>query len=584
MPDANDTFASSPDGDAALAAALFAVDSVGIGGVVLRARVGPARDVWLNLMRELLPAGSPIVRLPGNISDDRLLGGLDLAATLALGRRVPERGVLAGADGGVLIVPLAERCRATLAARIACAIDQGGVNVERDGLTHTTPTRFGVVALDEGIDDERAPAALHERLGIHLDLNQISADVDPTIVSRADVDSARERLDRVSIEPGIVQSLCCAAQALGVGSMHAAYLALRVARAAAALADEDAVTADHAALAARLVLAPRATLIPAAEAAESEPAPSPESRTEESEDDTSAQPLEDIVVAAAKAAIPANLLANLAAPTRRSPRAANGGRAGDRRTPSRRGAPAGTRPGTPERGARLNLVETLRAAVPWQKLRGSPSRAGTRRMEVRRDDLRVWRCIESNETVTIFVVDASGSSALHRLAEAKGAVELLLADCYVRRDQVAVLAFGGRGAELLLPPTRSLARAKRRLAELPGGGGTPLASALEKATALAALVRRKHQTPAIVVLTDGKPNLARDGRRGRQAGKEDALAAAAALRAIGVAGLVIDTSVRADPLAAQIAEAMGARYVPLPHANARTVSDIVRSGFGGSGS
>jgi magnesium chelatase subunit D len=93
----------------------------------------------------------------------------------------------------------------------------------------------------------------------------------------------------------------------------------------------------------------------------------------------------------------------------------------------------------------------------------------------------VSRFKQRRETTTIFVVDASGSAALHRLAEAKGAVELLLADCYVRRDRVAMLAFRGKGAELMLPPTRSLVRAKRSLAGLPGGGGTPLAAGMDAA-------------------------------------------------------------------------------------------------------
>jgi magnesium chelatase subunit D len=116
-------------------------------------------------------------------------------------------------------------------------------------------------------------------------------------------------------------------------------------------------------------------------------------------------------------------------------------------------------------------------------------------VEVRRDDFRVGRFEQRSQSTTIFVVDASGSSAFNRLAEAKGAVELLLADCYVRRDRVALLAFRGRGAELLLPPTRSLVRAKRSLAGLPGGGGTPLAAGIDAAAALADAVRRRGETP-----------------------------------------------------------------------------------------
>ena len=104
-------------------------------------------------------------------------------------------------------------------------------------------------------------------------------------------------------------------------------------------------------------------------------------------------------------------------------------------------------------------------------------------------------------------MDASGSSALHRLAEAKGAIELLLASCYVRRDRVALVAFRGQSAELLLPPTRSLVRAKRSLASLPGGGGTPLAAGIDVSLLLADAVQRRGGTPTIVLLTDGRANV-----------------------------------------------------------------------------
>ena len=128
--------------------------------------------------------------------------------------------------------------------------------------------------------------------------------------------------------------------------------------------------------------------------------------------------------------------------------------------------------GVPGGGRRLSVIDTLRAAAPWQKLRGASGR-----VVIRRDDLRVRRYQTRAEVLTIFAVDASGSAAVARLAEAKGAVELLLAEAYVKRAYVALVAFRGTTAELLLPPTRSLVRAKRGLAGLPGGGGTPLAAA-----------------------------------------------------------------------------------------------------------
>jgi magnesium chelatase subunit D len=200
-----------------------------------------------------------------------------------------------------------------------------------------------------------------------------------------------------------------------------------------------------------------------------------------------------------------------------------------------------------------------------------------RRIHVRREDFHINRFKERAETTTIFVVDASGSSALHRLAEAKGAVELLLADCYIRRDRVAVIGFRGRSAELLLPPTRSLVRAKRSLAGLPGGGGTPLAAAIDAAIALADAARRRGETPTVVLLTDARANVSRDGTPGREQAARDALAAARLLRATGCLALLVDTSPQPQPQARQFSAEMGARYLALPYADAATLSSAVQA-------
>jgi magnesium chelatase subunit D len=166
---------------------------------------------------------------------------------------------------------------------------------------------------------------------------------------------------------------------------------------------------------------------------------------------------------------------------------------------------------------------------------------------------------------------------LHRLGEAKGAVELLLAECYVRRDRVALLAFRGRGAELILPPTRSLARAKRSLAGLPGGGGTPLASAIDAAVELAEATRRQGDTPLLVFLTDGRANLTSDGRPDRAMAESQALAAARRVRADGLRAVLVDTAPRPQPLAARVATEMGARYLPLPHAHSTQLTTAIGS-------
>jgi magnesium chelatase subunit D len=195
---------------------------------------------------------------------------------------------------------------------------------------------------------------------------------------------------------------------------------------------------------------------------------------------------------------------------------------------------------------------------------------------VRREDFRIRRYRERVRTTTVFAVDASGSQALHRLGEAKGAVERLLADCYVRRDQVALVTFRGPGAELALPPTRSLTRARRSLAGLPGGGGTPLASGLDAAAEVIAASQHRGDSVVLVLITDGRGNLTRDGQADRERARDEALEAARRLRSLGTRALLIDTSPRPAPAAESLAQAMAPRYLPLPLADAGSLSMAVR--------
>ena len=286
--------------------------------------------------------------------------------------------------------------------------------------------------------------------------------------------------------------------------------------------------------------------------------------------------LEEVAVEAATAALPPDLLASLLSGL---PAPARSGRSGARRGAvasfGTQGRPVGSRRGEPGQGPRLDVLATLRAAAPWQGLRG---RAGpSDRLRFRRDDFRIQRHQDRQRTTTIFAVDASGSAALGRLAEAKGAVELLLAECYIRRDDVALVAFRGQVADLLLAPTRSPARAKRELASLAGGGATPLAAGIAAALALAGAVARDGRRPVIALLTDGRGNVARDGATDRARAADDSAAVARLVRSAGIASVVIDVSPRPGPAAARLADEMGATYLPLPLANARGIAGAVRA-------
>ncbi len=563
--------------DAALAACIFAVDPASLGGLVVRSPASEGRGHFIATIRAMMRPDMPVRKIPPSIDDDRLLGGLDLAATLRSGRPVLARGVLAECDGGVIMIPSAERISASLAARLGAALDGGGIVIEREGLTERVACSLGLLLLDEGIGaDEGAPAALLDRLALQTDIDG-SSDPGSMPFDRETIEAARKRVQHIRVDERMMGALAEAATVFGVDTSRAWTFALRVARIHAALSARMIVSAEDAGVAARLVLAPRATIIPATQP-EDETPPPPEHNDEQSESDSAEQSDADreMVLEAVRAAIPPGLLERLGQPNVSRTRSVNGGRSANLRASLRRGRPAGTRSGDLKPGVRLNLVETLKAAAPWQRVRGGGSGSGSR-VQVRRDDFRIVRFKQPSETLTIFLVDASGSSAFHRLAEAKGAVELLLADCYVRRDQVALLAFRGQGADLLLPPTRSLTRAKRSLAELPAGGATPLATGLDQACLTGQLAIRRGQTPLLVILTDGRGNIARDGGSGRERAEADALAAARNLRSTGISALLIDTSQQPHPASRRLAEEMHARYLPLPRADAATLSHAVRS-------
>jgi magnesium chelatase subunit D len=264
----------------------------------------------------------------------------------------------------------------------------------------------------------------------------------------------------------------------------------------------------------------------------------------------------------------------------KAPRRSSSSGTGQKRKAATRGKPLGARSGMPRGGAKLALIDSLRAAVPWQAVRRrelGQAQAADAPIIMRKEDLRIRRFEERAARVTIFAVDASGSAAAARLAEAKGAVELMLGQAYVTRSEVALVSFRGESAELLLPPTRSLTRARRSLAELPGGGGTPLALGLNAAREVAEAVIARGRSAALVILTDGRANIAADGSPGRPQAKLDAEAAAKVICARGIDALVVDISARPGPEGAELARALGGRFLALPRADARLLQQAINA-------
>ena len=570
---------------AQLALLLLQVDPHGLGGVWLKSGYSPARQTWLAQLQAL---GLPVMRMPHHIDQERMLGGIDLSVTLAQGRVVEQIGLLAHANEGIVVVPMSEKLSPQTLAMLLQAHDQGQVHALAIGATHAS--RFGLVALDESQDDEPGAASkLKERLALWIDMDAVDiakSQEKIEALSAHELAEIRSALVKIQATEAQMRALCEVAFALGIDSMRTPLLALRLACVHAAIHDREFLEEEDLRIAAQMVLSPRATRMPTSQEAESaeppEPPPPPDaSNTEQdaAQEDTPPPPstepasLEDTILAAALASLPPKLLDQLLLGASKSKPQSSSGNSGHAQMSRQRGRPLSPRLGHPTSGARLHLLATLRAAAPKQKLR---TKHAGQKIAIRTEDFYIQRFAHKAASCIIVAMDASGSAALARLAEAKGAVEILLQQSYARRDSVCVIAFRGAQAQTLLPATRSLVRAKKALAGLPGGGGTPIALALKHATEQAQALQRQGITPLLVMLSDGKANVTIDGVGGRTQAQADALQWAKQWANHGFTSLWIDTALQPTGQAQELANVMQARYLPMPYVASQRLADAMQ--------
>ena len=607
--------------DALTSLQLLQIDPAAFGGIWLRAPFGPVREQWL---KALMGMGLNTVKVPGSVDLERLLGGIDLSQTLQTGTLQMQSGLIQQADQGVICISMAERFPTALIAPITQAMDTQTVPaLTLSANTNAgVPSRFGVLALDESMsDDPPLSLGLQERLGVWLDLqtlppsevqdlqtasaqNQDAPAVEPHLklcIQAEALTKMRELLQGMESSDDQVTALCASALSLGIDSLRIPTLALKVAACHAALNLRDHISDEDLAFAARRVLAPRATQWPSGSEAEQEAASQaePEATSEPAQDkqapedpaqnseppkdqDASEEPapkeptqedLQEMMVAAALASLPPHVLDALMTTAGKS-QGNTSGRSGHYKAGSQRGRPLPPRPGRPGGHARLHVLATLRAAAPKQKLRGAKQQG---RVAIRSEDFHVHRFQQNSSSCLILALDASGSAALQRLAEAKGAVELLLQQSYARRDSVCIVAFRGAQAQLLLPMTRSLVRAKRAMTGLPGGGGTPLALALKMACEQATQLHRQGVTPILVVLSDGRANVTLQGLGGRAQAQAEAAQWGTQWRLTGHRSLWIDTSIQPDPQVQLLANTMGGSYMPMPQVQSQRMASAMNN-------
>eukprot|EP00466_Bigelowiella_natans_P009666 jgi/Bigna1/58389/fgenesh1_pm.83_\ len=577
---------------------------------------------------------APFVTIPLGVTEDRLIGTVDIEESTKLGKPVFQPGLLAEANRGVLYIDEINLLDDGIVNLLLSVLSDGVNVVEREGISIKHPCKPLLIATfnpEEGdvrdhlldriavVLNSEEPKTSEERLEA-MDMASRFQD-DPMEIIEECKDAtgqmgsqilfAREFLKEVTIGPKQIEYLVDEARRGGVEGHRAEMFAVRVAKANAALEGRTKVVPEDLQKAVKLVIIPRSIFkdMPPEEMEPPQPPPPPpppqdemqeeqeqeqqeqeEEDQEEEEEPEMDQVPEEFVFDSEGVILDDDLMK-----FQNSNKAS--GRTGRARTQMIFSEDRGRyiKPMIPKGKVKKMAVDaTLRAAAPYQRARRErgKEKGDIRNVYVESSDFRAKKLARKAGSLVIFCVDASGSMALNRMSSAKGAIINLLSESYTSRDKVALIPFYANKAEVLLPPSKSVAMATNRLETLPCGGGSPLAHALEVAmrTGLNAMSSGDTSRVMVVCVTDGRANvplgvsnedpeyIGEDPKKPtKDELNEEVLEMAKQVGALGMQLLVIDSENQfvSTGITKKIAEAAQGKYYYLPNANENTIAASV---------
>ena len=457
-------------------------------------------------------------------------------------------------------------------------MEKGLATFLRDKIKNNSNKFF--IALDESESNEVTRANLSDYLIFSMNLDGTRyKDLKKVSINRKKIAEARENLVTVDVNEKILEYLIASAKMFSISNLHTIFSTLKVAKAICAYKRENTVSREDINLAISLSMIHKAKQIPEFNQEKKEEASREEQLRDDNESKTNSSELntEDkkMLIDALKISLPSNLIESLLSKNSQSISFGETAGSGEKNINFSAGRPIPSINRKYSSNKRIDLIATLTRAIPWQKLRSS-SITKNRKISIYPQDIMIKRFEKQSERLLIFLVDASGSNAIGRLNEAKGAIEILLSDAYAKRDNVALISFSGLKADPLLLPTKSLVTAKKKLSSLPGGGATPLANGLLEAFNMADAARSRSIKPIIILLSDGRGNMSLDGVGDRVKAIEDTNYVASLIKRNAISNILIDTSRRKTPMADELARKLSGHYFQLPMANSSSISKAVQ--------